>query len=268
VREKLERSLADSPLPQLVVGADGVLGAASPKAIDLLGLPGDAPGQPFETVAHKASGDGLSQLVRDACERNEPLTFAAQPWSGPGGAERLLSGGIVPVRDDKGALLGAAVTLDVTDSATDELQMHNDALSRDNTELRSIADELRVRTDELNVVAVFLQSVLTSLRGAVVVVDPRMFVRVWNTEAERLWGVQRAVAMSSRLTELDLGFDIDQLLAHINAGFAGEVRDDVELAIRGQGGERRRYTVTVTPLLGPTASVHGVTLLFIERKPP
>jgi PAS domain-containing protein len=257
--------LAQSPLPQLIVGADGVLGAASPKAIDLLGLSGDAPGQPFETVAHNSSGDGLSQMVRVACERSEPMTFAGQHWSGPFGTPQMLSGGIVPLHDHTGALVGAAVTLDAN-SPSGELLKHNEALSRDNTELRSIADELRVRTDELNVVTVFLESVLTSLHGAVVVVDPGLIVRIWNSEAERMWGVSGRVALGSRLTELDLGFEIAQLLPCITAGLSGDLTDEVVLDIHRRDGDRRRYTVSVSPLFGPGARVRGATLLFVERR--
>ncbi len=265
MREKLEQSLAHSPLPQLVVGVDGVLGAASPRAIDLLGLPGDASGKPFETVAHNSSGDGLSRLVRAACERSEPLNFFGQPWAGPDGAARVLSGGIVPLHDDTGVLLGAAVTLDVSTPAGDLLE-HNEALARDNTELRSIADELRVRTDELNIVAIFLQSVLTSLRGAVVVVDPAMIVQIWNSEAERLWGVSARTAMGSRLTELELGLDLADLLPCISAGLKGGVTEEVAVEIRHPDGNRVRSTLSVTPLFGPGAKVRGATLLFVQRR--
>jgi PAS domain S-box-containing protein len=157
------------------------------------------------------------------------------------------------------------VTLDVNNPTID-LREHSEALARDNTELRSIADELRVRTDELNIVAVFLQSVLTSLRGAVVVLDASMTVRIWNSEAERLWGVSARAAMGSRLTELELGVDLTELLPYITAGLNGDVTEEAAVRIRRDDGEVRRYTLSVTPLFGPGAAVHGATLLLVARK--
>jgi len=178
-----EQSLVQSPLAQLVVGVNGALAVASRKAHDLLELPPGAEGLPFAALARECGGVELAHLVERACADDVPVAFCAQPW----GQHRRLNGGIMPLRDARGELVGATVTVEPADSG--DPVSHDDALRQDISELQSINDELRRRTDELNLVAIFLESVVTSLRGAVVVIDTRGTVRIWNPQAERLWRI-------------------------------------------------------------------------------
>jgi PAS domain S-box-containing protein len=255
-----EQSLGRSPLAQLVVDKDGVLAVASPKAHELLELPDGAEGLPFAALARKRGADDIAGLVERACAEEAPLSFSQQPW----GARRRLNGGIAPVRDTRGQLVGATLTVEPADDA--ELALHNVELRRDVTELKSINDELRQRTDELNLVTIFLESVVTSLRGAVVVVDTRGTVRIWNRQAERLWGIKRRDAMGTPLTSLDLRTDRAMMAAHIDAALRGEV-DDVDnvIDVRGDDGTATAFSFSATPLLGPGGSVHGATLHFVGR---
>jgi PAS domain-containing protein len=261
--EAVERSLAVSPLAQLIVGCDGSVRASSRHARELLGLPTGVRDVPFGAVATADAAAAVLDIVQRACANDVALSFDDQLFAPLSGEPRRLSGGVVPLTDSDGGIVAAALTLD---PVVGGLREHNDELLRDNTELRSIADDLRQRTDELNLVAVFLQSVLTSLRGAVIVADNTFAIRVWNAEAERLWGIPRRTAMRSLLSELDLGFPQDLLAPSIEAAMRGEVIDDVEISVRRTAGDHAAYNVSVTPLLGPGASVHGVTLLFVERR--
>ena len=267
VRESLELSLSVSPLAQLVVSRDGYVRAASPPARQLVGVPTGSLGLPIIAVGAAESAAAVVQLVEQACDTGQPSAFLDLQWvpldgSGP----RWLSGGVVPLADPDGTVVAAIVTITPTHERALSLRADNAELKRDNSELRSIADELRTRTDELNVVAVFLQSVLTSLRGAVVVADRTGAIRVWNAEAERLWGIPRRVAMQSLLADLDLGVPPEPLREGIEAGMRGEPVADMALSLnRSDRYADRSYTVSVTPLLGPGGSVHGVTLLFVAR---
>lgn len=262
----LELSLAVSPLAQLIIGRDGSVVAASPRACELLGVPAGSKGMSFASLVSSEAAHVLLTLVDRAFATDEPATFVDESWDPVDGQPSRLNGGVVPLKDQDGVAVAAAVTVDPIDGVADQLVGHNDELRRDNTELRSIADELRTRTVELNVVAVFLQSVLTSLRGAVVVIDTDSAIRVWNAEAERLWAVPRRIAVRSRLSELDLGFEQSLLTASIRRGLRGEVSEDLALVgVRADGADAA-YTASVTPLLGPGATVHGVTMLFVERR--
>lgn len=258
-----ERSLGGSPLAQLVVAADGALAVASPRAHDLLELPPGAEGLPFTALARQRGGGELAELVERACADQSPLAFSGQPW----GQHHRLNGGIVPVRDARGELVGATVTVEDADRGGEIGQNH--ALREDISELKTINDELRRRTDELNLVAIFLESVVTSLRGAVVVIDTRGTVRIWNPQAERLWGIRRRDAMGSPFAALDLRTDRELLAPHIDAALRGERDDDEHLiAVRRQDGSVATLAVSATPLLGPGGTVHGATLLFAERPGP
>jgi two-component system CheB/CheR fusion protein len=265
VQHAIERALDDSPLAQLVVSAEGTLVATSPKARELLGLPAAAEGLPFAAVVREFHATELADFVSAATVDPPVITFTDQPWRPSPGESCLLNGGVVAIRDEEGALLGVTVTLEVS-AASDELSRHNDELKRDVTELRSINDELRQRTDELNLVAIFLESVLTSLRGAVLVVDSALTVRVWNPQAERLWGIRRRDAMGSPLHSLDLRIPFDELRPSIERALAGDLDcAEAGVAVPQADGSVAAYTVSATPLLGPGSTVHGATLLFVER---
>lgn len=256
-----EQSLLRTPLAQLVVAADGALAVASTKAHELLQLPPGAHGLPFAALARECGGGELAALVERACAENRPVPFAEQPW----GESRRLNGGIVPIHDRQGNVAGATVTLELADG--DDLVAHNDALKRDVNELKWINDELRRRTDELSLVAIFLESVVTSLRGAVVVVDTGGTVRIWNPHAERLWGITRRAAMGSSLATLDLRTDREVLDRCVDAALRGEVDLAERLVpVRRDDGNVENLAFTATPLLGPGGTVHGATLLFVERR--
>lgn len=258
----IEQAVAATPLAQLVVGGDGSVIAASAKARQLLRLPRGVDGLPFAAVARECDAEDIAAIVRRAADEPVPIAFYDCPWRS-GDEARLLNGGAAAIRDAEGRLLGVTLTFD---SAAGGETTDTDDLKRDVSELRSINDELRQRTDELNLVAIFLESVLTSLRGAVLVVDTSMTVRVWNPQAERLWGIKRRDALGSRLHDLALRVPWPDLGARITAALGGEVElDDWQVDVPRDDGSQAAYSVSATPLLGPGGSVHGATLLFVEH---
>lgn len=78
------------------------------------------------------------------------------------------------------------------ESAYEELQSTNE-------ELQTINDALRERTLDLDEVNEFLESVLTSVKAGIVVVDREMRVKAWNRGAEDMWGVRREEAEGRHL---------------------------------------------------------------------
>lgn len=256
----------DGPLAQLVIGPDGWVHESNSRACELLGVATGFRNSPLTAAITVGSALPVLDHVDAVCASGAPAAFEDELWAPVSGGQWLVSGGLVPLRDETGSVVAATLTVDVAGLCTG-LQASNEELRRDNSELRTIAAELRTRTDELNAVTAFLQSVLTSLRGAVVVLDTGLTIRVWNAEAQRLWGIKRRVAMQSRLHELDLGFGQECLTPSIEACLRADVSADVQVEVRRPSGDRAAYTVSVTPLLGPGPSVHGVTLLFVDRRP-
>ncbi|MFI9812849.1 CheR family methyltransferase [Saccharothrix variisporea] len=114
-------------------------------------------------------------------------------------------------------------------STNEELETMNEELQSTNDELQNINDTLRDRTQELDQVNEFLESILTSLRAGVAVLDVGMRVIAWNRGAEELWGLRRDEAEGEHLLNLDIGLPVAELRpvvrqALADASFMSEVK--------------------------------------------
>jgi two-component system CheB/CheR fusion protein len=111
-------------------------------------------------------------------------------------------------------------------STNEELETMNEELQSTNEELETMNDELQQRTDELNETNAFLESILTSIGAAVVVVDRDLQVNAWNDGAFDLWGLRGEEVLGKHLLNLDIGLPVDRL--------RGPIRD----VLGGDGGGR------------------------------
>jgi two-component system CheB/CheR fusion protein len=136
-------------------------------------------------------------------------------------------------------------------STNEELETMNEELQSTNEELTTMNDELRQRGDELNQVNGFFDSVLTSLRGAVVMVDPQIQILVWNKKAEDLWGLREDEVAGKQLVSLDIGLPVEKLKQPLKACIGG-TKDSVELALDATNRRGRPFRCRV--LCMPLAS--------------
>jgi two-component system CheB/CheR fusion protein len=137
----------------------------------------------------------------------------------------------------------------------------NEELQSTNEELQTINDELRRRTDELNQVNGFLQSVLSSLRGGVAVLDRDLQVLIWNHKAEDLWGLRSEEVQEKNFLNLDIGLPVERLRQSIWNCLMGE--QDGHLTVvdaTNRRGRAIRCQVTCTPLAGAPGRPQGVIL--------
>jgi two-component system CheB/CheR fusion protein len=150
-------------------------------------------------------------------------------------------------------------------STNEELETMNEELQSTNEELQGMNDELRQRSDELNHVNAFLESILTSMRGAVVVADAELKVLVWNHGAEELWGLREDEVRGKHLLGLDIGLPTERIKAPMRACLNG-TKDHVTVAVEAVNRRGRPISceVTVTPLRTRLRSIHGVILLMEE----
>ncbi|WP_088893342.1 CheR family methyltransferase [Leptolyngbya ohadii] len=150
-------------------------------------------------------------------------------------------------------------------ATNEELETMNEELQSTNEELQTVNDELQRRSEELNQANAFLESILTSLRGGVVVVDRGLCVQIWNHRAEDLWGLRPEEALGQNFLNLDIGLPVEQLRQPIRNCLAGLAKNTIELlqAVnrRGKGIECR---VTCTPLVDMQDEIQGVILLMEE----
>jgi two-component system CheB/CheR fusion protein len=153
-------------------------------------------------------------------------------------------------------------------STNEELETTNEELQSTNEELETINDELQVRTLELNEVNAFLESILTSMGIAVVVVDRRQVVRIWNGHAEDLWGLRPEEVEGRHLLGLDIGLPLEAMKSALLDVLDGrEDRSELVLDARNRRGRDIRCRITLVPLVGGGDAVTGAIVLMEELDP-
>jgi two-component system CheB/CheR fusion protein len=134
-------------------------------------------------------------------------------------------------------------------STNEELETLNEELQSMNDELHVTNDELRDRTAEIAELNRFMQSILTSLRAAVIVIDRDMKVQVWNRTNEDLWGVRQEEAVGEHLLNLDIGLPADQVKSLVRDVLSdGDAPAEITVAAINRRGKPIDLRVTVDPL--------------------
>jgi two-component system, chemotaxis family, CheB/CheR fusion protein len=152
-------------------------------------------------------------------------------------------------------------------STNEELETMNEELQSANEELQTINEELRERSDELNTANAHLQSILSSLKGAVTVLDRDLMVLIWNNRAEEVWGLRREEVQGKPFLSLDIGLPVTDLRPLIRDALAGtDGTHPVTLAAVNRRGKPIRCTVTCTPLAGGQDGPRGVILLREDKE--
>jgi len=151
-------------------------------------------------------------------------------------------------------------------SANEELLSMNEELQSTNEELQTINEEARDRGEQLGELNGFLESILTSLRSAVAVVDRDLQVRKWSRRAEDMWGLRSDEVVRKNFLNLDIGLPVDRLRAPIRACLAGEAEFlDLSLDATNRRGRPVQVRVSCTPLRASvSAEPRGVILLMEE----
>ena len=166
-------------------------------------------------------------------------------------------------------------TVEELESTNEELQSTNEELGTMNAELHStneelqtINDELRIRTGQLDEVNDFLESMLISQRGGLVMVDRDLRITVWNDHSAELWGLRPDEAPGQHFLNLDIGLPVEELRQPIRSILGGDARaETVELAASNRRGKEFRCQVSLTPLLNRDREIQGVILLMEEIGP-
>ena len=153
-------------------------------------------------------------------------------------------------------------------STNEELETTNEELQSTNEELQTINDELRVRSGELDHVNAFLESILGSLRGSVIVLDSGLRVQIWNGRSQELWGLRAEEAEGKAFLALDIGLPVEALVSAIRACLGGP-SDPPELTVPARNRRGRAISCRVRFTRLPTAEglAQGI-LLVVEEQPP
>ena len=150
-------------------------------------------------------------------------------------------------------------------STNEELETMNEELQSTNEELQTMNDELRTRGLELNSSNSFLESVLTSLQSAVVVIDRDLRVRAWNTRAVDMWGLRPEEAIGDYFFGLDIGLPVQSLHGPVKDLLHGRARDTaVVVAATNRRGRSLQCRVTMSVLSEMNRETSGVILVMDE----
>ena len=150
-------------------------------------------------------------------------------------------------------------------STNEELETMNEELQSTNEELETINDEVRQRSDDLNNANRFLESVLTSIRSGVAVVDRELRILAWSRHAEELWGLRAEEVRGQHLLNLDIGLPMELLRPALKACLGGECpAEQVVVDAVNRRGRKMLCQVAVAPLVGAESAITGVILVMDE----
>ena len=148
-------------------------------------------------------------------------------------------------------------------STNEELETMNEEIQSANEELQTINEELRLSSAALNQANAFLESILTSLRGGVVVVDSDVRVLIWNRQAEELWGLRSEEAEGKNFLLLDIGLPLEDLRQPIRACLSGEADyQEMSLDAVNRRGKPLHCKVICTPLLQEDRTQRGAIIVM------
>jgi two-component system CheB/CheR fusion protein len=141
----------------------------------------------------------------------------------------------------------------------------NEELQSTNEELYTLNEEMRQRTDELNNSNAFLNSILSSMRAAIIVLDNDLIVHIWNLKAQDLWGLRPEEAQGKAFMNLDIGLRVEELKRPIRACLLGETEhEDRVVEAVNRRGRKVRCRVSCYRFTFEPKKEFGVILLMEE----
>ena len=96
-------------------------------------------------------------------------------------------------------------------SAYEELETMNEELQSTNQEMMAINDQLNERNDAFNQVNAFLNAILESISGSIIVLDPQLRVIIWSQKSEDLWGLRSNEVQNQHFLNLNIGLPVEKL---------------------------------------------------------
>ena len=279
----------ESPVARIVIDANGTLVTANQRARLTFSINPKDIGRPLQDLEISYRPAELRSLMEQAYAERRAITLTSVERRFHDGERQYFDLVVAPLFDDSQAPIGVGITfLDVTrysrlseelqrsreeiqtaneelQSTNEELETMNEELQSTNEELQTVNEELRQRTEEMNHLNAFLESVLTGMRAAAVVVNQNLNVLVWNRRAEDLWGLRSDEVQGRSLLNLDIGLPVGQLRDIIRPTVAGE-KDHQELVVDAvnRRGKSIKCRITCTPLVSASKHREGAILLMEE----
>jgi two-component system CheB/CheR fusion protein len=87
--------------------------------------------------------------------------------------------------------------------------------------MESVNEELRIQAEQATSYRLYLESVLRSMNGGIIVVDESRIVQSWNRWSENTWGLRSEEVLGAHLDSLDFGLPIHLLRDEMSAVQSG-----------------------------------------------
>lgn len=148
-------------------------------------------------------------------------------------------------------------------STNEELETLNEEARSSNEEMESINEELRIQAEQASSYRLYLESVLRSMNGGIIVLDAKHAIQSWNRWSENAWGLRAEETHGTSFEALDIGLPIHLLRDAMAAVQAGREEKAVKV-VEGfdRRGRRILCEVTVSGLLDEDEAGRGLVLLF------
>ena len=154
-------------------------------------------------------------------------------------------------------------------SSNEELETINEELQSTNNELQNVNEEVRLRTEEYNRANNFLNAILLSLRGAIVVIDRESKVLAWSAKSEELWGLRTEEVRGNSLFSLDFGLPLDQIRDAIeNCIHRDQDQQDFVVSAVNRRGKTFDCRLSIDALWNINQEKFGVIIIMREAESP
>jgi two-component system CheB/CheR fusion protein len=149
-------------------------------------------------------------------------------------------------------------------STNEELETMNEELQSANDEMQTTNEELRDRTIEITDLNAFMESILSSLEAAVIVLDRDLVVQAWTPQAQELWGLRHSETVGHHLLNLDSGLPTAELHRWLRSVITGQQSAIVGRSLRAvnRRGRSIDLRITVTALQGKSEQPAGALVLM------
>jgi two-component system, chemotaxis family, CheB/CheR fusion protein len=153
-------------------------------------------------------------------------------------------------------------------STNEELETTNEELQSLNEELENMNDELERRTRELNELTVRYGETLRGMPWPVLMVDREERIQLWNTAAQRLFGVGATSVVGVRIDQLPIS---SKLRTSIVRKYRSVLANRKAMVLRNEEFETQKikgtFDLHFTPIGRDSGQLDGVLVMFGPRNP-
>lgn len=77
--------------------------------------------------------------------------------------------------------------------------------------MESVNEALRIQAEQASSYRLYLESVLQSMNGGIIVMDQKHAIQSWNCWSESIWGLRSEEVLGTSFEALDIGLPLHQL---------------------------------------------------------